>query len=145
MDSVTFTGIHRAKGNEAGMVYIINAQDCHTATWNLATIRNRLFTAITRSKSWVRILGFGSGMKALMEEYACLKDHNFELQFTYPTMEQRKQLKLIHRDMTKEDNRRLRRHRHSFGELVGDLEAGRLQPEDLDENLRAKLRPFLEQ
>ena len=26
---MTFTGIFRAKGNEAGMVYIVNAQDCH--------------------------------------------------------------------------------------------------------------------
>ena len=53
-ESVTFTGIYRAKGNEAGMVYIINAQDCHSSARNLATIRNRLFTAITRSKSWIR-------------------------------------------------------------------------------------------
>ena len=52
-ESVTFTGVHRAKGNEAGMVYVINAQDCHSSA-NLATIRNRLFTAITRSKAWPR-------------------------------------------------------------------------------------------
>ena len=52
--SVTFTGIYRAKGNEAGMVYIINAQDCQSSAWNLASIRNRLFTAITRSKAYFR-------------------------------------------------------------------------------------------
>ena len=34
-DSVTFSGIHRAKGNEAGMVYIVNAQDCQTAALKL--------------------------------------------------------------------------------------------------------------
>lgn len=55
--SITFTGIYRAKGNEAGMVYIINAQDCDTVGGNLGCIRNRLFTAITRSKAWVRVLG----------------------------------------------------------------------------------------
>ena len=32
------------------MVYIMNAQDCHSSALNLATIRNQLFTAITRSK-----------------------------------------------------------------------------------------------
>ena len=39
--SVTFTGIYRAKGNEAGMVYIINAQDCFSASLprNLARAR----------------------------------------------------------------------------------------------------------
>jgi superfamily I DNA and RNA helicase len=39
--SVTFSGVFRSKGNEAGMVYIINAQDCHSAAKNLSTIRNR--------------------------------------------------------------------------------------------------------
>jgi superfamily I DNA and RNA helicase len=29
--TVTFTGVFRAKGNEAGMVYVINAQDCYSA------------------------------------------------------------------------------------------------------------------
>ena len=37
--SVTFTGVFRAKGNEAGMVYIINAQDCQSAGRNLATLQ----------------------------------------------------------------------------------------------------------
>ena len=66
--SITFTGIYRAKGNEAGMVYIINAQDCHSTSANLATLRNRLFTAITRSKAWVRVLGIGAGMQSLINE-----------------------------------------------------------------------------
>lgn len=30
--AVTFTGIFRAKGNEAGMVYVINAHDCNNST-----------------------------------------------------------------------------------------------------------------
>ncbi len=144
IDSVTFTGVHRAKGNEAGMVYIINAQDCHTAARNLATIRNRLFTAITRSKAWVRVLGFGSDMNALIGEYNRLRDHNFELDFTYPTVEQREQLKVIHRDMTTEENKQRQRYQNVLTKLVEDLEAGRLQPEDLDEVSRAKLRQLLE-
>ena len=40
-ESVTFTVIHRAKGNEAGMVYIVNAQECQSSTYNLARVRNR--------------------------------------------------------------------------------------------------------
>ena len=38
------------------MVYIINAQDCFSAFGNLAGVRNRLFTAMTRSKAWVRVV-----------------------------------------------------------------------------------------
>ncbi|MCL4553290.1 MAG: helicase, partial [Candidatus Marsarchaeota archaeon] len=38
-NSIAFTGIFRAKGNEAGMVYIINAQDCYSSFGNLASVR----------------------------------------------------------------------------------------------------------
>ena len=58
-ESITFTGIYRAKGNEAGMVYVIHAEDCHSTAGNLATLRNQLFTAITRSKAWIRVAGIG--------------------------------------------------------------------------------------
>jgi len=77
---VTFTGIFRAKGNEAGMVYILNAQDCASGWDKTATAlnRNRLFTAITRSKAWVRILGIGPNMDLLMQEWATLKQNDYK-------------------------------------------------------------------
>ncbi len=70
--SVTFTGVFRAKGNEAGMVYIINAHDCFRSYSKamLALNRNRLFTGITRSKGWVRVLGVGAAMAGLKTEGA---------------------------------------------------------------------------
>lgn len=139
-ESVAFTGIFRAKGNEAGMIYIVNAQDCHSATWNLASIRNRLFTAITRSKSWVRILGIGRGMNALIQEYERLKAQNFKLEFTYPTKEQREKLKIIHRDMTiAERNRRQQKRRRSINELIKEIDSGLVHGEEL-EKLRDKLK-----
>ena len=140
--SVTFTGIYRAKGNEAGMVYIINAQDCNTASFNLASIRNRLFTAITRSKGWVRVLGVGSGMNALMEEYEQLKHNNFKLRFIYPDKEQREQLQIVHRDMTEAERNRLRGRQRSLSELIEDLETGVVHPEDLGDDL-IKLKELL--
>lgn len=131
--SVTFTGVHRAKGNEAGMVYIINAQDCHSGARNLASIRNRLFTAITRSKAWIRVLGIGSDMAELIKEYETLKARNFELQFTYPTAKQREQLRIVHRDMTAEERKRLASRQKSVVDLVRDLESGTIRAEDLAE------------
>lgn len=139
--SVTFSGVHRAKGNEAGMVYIINAQDCYSA-WNLASIRNRFFTAVTRSKAWVRVLGVGSGMKELIKEYEKLKDKNFELRFIYPTGEQRNQLRIIHRDMTREERDTLRQSEKHLAGFFRALEAGKVHREDLDEELIAKLEAF---
>ena len=129
--SITFTGIHRAKGNEAGMVYIINAQDCNSAVLNLASIRNRLFTAITRSKAWVRVLGVGDGMKELMDEYDKLKQNDFELRFVYPSKAQREQLKIIHRDMTEAGRKRLQGSRRNLAEIIKDIESGAVLPEDL--------------
>lgn len=138
--SVTFTGIYRAKGNEAGMVYIINAQDCHSTAWNLASIRNRLFTAITRSKAWIRVLGIGSGMKELKKEYAKLKGRDFELRFTYPTEEQREQLRVVHRDMTTSERNQLKSRQKNLDDLIKDIESGSVHIQDLDKGTVERLR-----
>ena len=143
-DLVTFTGIYRAKGNEAGMVYIINAQDCHSSLRNLASIRNQLFTAITRSKAWIRVLGIGSRMKEIKKEYDKLKSQNFDLQFTYPTEKQREQLR-VHRDMTTAERRQLEQRQKSLFGLIKDIESGNIHIEDLDETAVARLRKFLMQ
>ena len=142
-DSVTFTGIHRAKGNEAGMVYVINAQDCHSLGRNLASIRNRLFVAITRSKAWVRVLGFGQGMLALKAEYEQLVENRFKLQFTYPTQSQRERLRIVHRDMSQAERARLRRNDKGLAKLVEGLESGDVLVEELDGDLVARLRDHI--
>jgi superfamily I DNA and RNA helicase len=142
-DSVAFTGIFRAKGNEAGMVYIVNAQDCYSSFGNLATIRNRLFTAITRSKAWVRVLGYGKGMDALKQEFDKVKESNFALRFKYPTENERKHLNIVNRDMTKEERRRVRRKKDDFAQLLDDLENGRVFAEDLGAEQLQRLRVLL--
>src|SRR5438270_13310705 len=78
-DTVTFTGIFRAKGNEAAMVYVINAHDCYGSFLpeTLARARNQLFTAITRSKAWVRFLGIGQSMASLTREYNEVAEKDF--------------------------------------------------------------------
>ena len=144
-DLVTFTGIYRAKGNEAGMVYIINAQDCHSSLRNLASIRNQLFTAITRSKAWIRVLGFGNKMKEIIKEYDKLKSQNFDLKFTYPTEKQREQLRVVHRDMTTAERNRLEQRQKSLFGLIKDIESGNIHIEDLDETAVDRLREFLMQ
>ena len=145
VDSVTFSGVHRAKGNEAGMVYIINAQDCHSTARNLASIRNRLFTAITRSKAWIRVLGVGDDMQELKREYRKLKEQNFKLRFTYPTKEQRDKLQIVHRDMTTEERNRLRSSEKNLSGLVRDIESGKVYIEDLDRGAIDRLRELLKE
>ena len=96
-NSITISGILRAKGNEAAVVYIIGAQDC-MQDYNIRHHRNELFTAITRSKMWVRILGYGKGMDALHNELEAIRKHKFTLSFKYPTDEEIKKLDKVYSD-----------------------------------------------
>ncbi len=130
---VTFTGIFRAKGNEAGMVYIMNAQDCASGWDKTATAlnRNRLFTAITRSKGWVRILGIGPNMRILMGEWLILKKNDYKLSFQYPTNEEKKLLRVINKEMQGEGRKRRRTIRAQRDQLLEAVEKGEVDVDQL--------------
>jgi superfamily I DNA and RNA helicase len=55
---VTVSGIHRAKGNEAEVVYIIGVDQIAREEAS-PRMRNQLFVALTRSKGWVHLSGTG--------------------------------------------------------------------------------------
>ncbi|MFE4074402.1 DEAD/DEAH box helicase [Peribacillus sp. YIM B13477] len=141
-DSITITGIYRAKGNEAGMVYVMNGQYCYTGQ-ELIKKRNILFTALTRSKSWVRVTGIGNNMEKLKLEYQSIKDKNFELDFTYPTEEERKTMNLINRDMTIDEKRKIKSTIENLTETVKSIQEGTIYLEDLPEGLRQTLQGLL--
>ncbi len=56
---VTVSRIHRAKGNEADMVYVVGLDNVAKDESNLQ-LRNQLFVALTRAKGWVKLSGLGS-------------------------------------------------------------------------------------
>jgi superfamily I DNA and RNA helicase len=138
-DSITCTGIFRAKGNEAGMVYIINADDCYKSIFNLSTIRNQLFTAMTRSKAWVRVCGIGNNMKELTNEFNTVKSKDFELDFTYPTKSQRESINIVNRDISDADVKKIKAIKTEFNSLVHELKKGTILFEDFDERQVAAL------
>ena len=142
-ESVAFTGIYRAKGNEAAMVYVINSDLCYDSTFELAKKRNQLFTAITRSKAWVRVLGVGEDMNKLAKEYEQTKDHNFTLDFIYPDKTQREKMNIINRDMSMAEKNRVKRSKSDLLNLIRELESGELFVEDLGEGELEKLRSLL--
>lgn len=80
---VTLSTINKAKGNEKGMVYIMGA-DRVFINPNDVIERNKLFTAMTRSKGWVEITGEKALNKAV-EELNQLKANNYELCFVQPS------------------------------------------------------------
>jgi superfamily I DNA and RNA helicase len=142
--SVALTNIYRAKGNEAGMVYIINAQDCAESETGLATLRNRLFTAITRSKAWVRVLGYGQGMENLLSEFNKLRDNSFKLDFTYPDNELLEKLKVVHQDLSPHERQRLEQKYSVIRELRDAIENGEITSADLSDEDRQVLMNFLQ-
>ena len=137
--AVTFTGIFRAKGNEAGMIYVMNAQDCFSAFTKsqLALIRNRLFTALTRSKGWVRVLGVGPKMDKLTEEWSRLKVEDYKLKFKYPTEDEKKLLRLINVESTAKQTARERRLQRQRDELLQAIRAGDIDVDQLLSDFRS--------
>jgi superfamily I DNA/RNA helicase len=57
--AVTISRIHRAKGQEADMVYVVGLDRVAQAEDNLY-LRNQLFVALTRSRGWVKVSGIGA-------------------------------------------------------------------------------------
>ena len=113
------------------MVYVLNAQDCYSAFTKsqLALIRNRIFTALTRSKGWVRVLGIGPKMDSLTEEWSRLKNQDYKLKFKYPTEGEKKLLRLINIEPTAKQSARERRLQQQRDELLQAIRAG-----DIDVN-----------
>lgn len=142
-DSIAFTGIYRAKGNEAAMVYVINSDRCYESTYELAKLRNQLFTAITRSKAWVRVLGVGDEMDKLIQEFEKVKSHDFTLDFKYPTKKQRENMNIINRDMDKPELERVKKSNSELKKLVKSLEQGEVYLADIDKNTIERLRSLI--
>jgi len=142
-NSITFTSIFRAKGNEAAMVYVIDGQNCATNNAS-ARSRNILFTAITRSKAWVRVIGIGSNMQHLVEEYNKIKSHDFKLIFKYPNKKIRETLNIIHRDKSKFEEEKIEKRVSDISDLLKDIKSGKMYKEDIPKELLEELKGIFE-
>lgn len=96
--SIAVAHIFRAKGNEAPMVYVLDAQYAGSA-FNEVSRRNTIFTAITRSKAWVRVCGFGASMAGIAAEAKAVRSAEFKLNFTIPTAEQLAEMRRVNADL----------------------------------------------
>lgn len=90
-DNIPFTTIFRAKGNEANIVFILNAHKLRSIS---SYSRNRIFTAMTRARFKVYLLGAGD-MKSFIDETAIVKENDYSLKFTYPTKAQLQEMSTI--------------------------------------------------
>lgn len=137
-DSVTFTSIFRAKGNEAAMVYIMDAQYCNASN-RRAWRRNILFTAMTRTKAWLRVCGIGQYFQDLKNEFEAVKQNGFRLSFVYPTAAERETMRVVNRDMTSAERRRVNEAKRSAANLNTLLDNGTVNIEDIPLEVREQL------
>jgi superfamily I DNA and RNA helicase len=140
--SITFTSIYRAKGNEASFIYIVDSQFCYSG-YNLQRKRNILFTAITRSKGWVRICGYGEDMEGLSEEFNRIRSNLYKLKFKYPTKEELNLIGTIYRDLSPREQKSLKKSNQSLSEISDYLKGGTIKKEDIPEDLRKSFLDLL--
>ena len=137
--SIAIAHIYRAKGNEAPMVYAVDAQRAAHG-FNAVTRRNTLFTATTRSRAWVRVTGWGENMDAIEAEVRAVIANDFKLGFTIPTAAELMTLRHIHRDRPPEDEASVKRATEGLSAFLEALDQGEVDWLDLPPNLRTRLQ-----
>ena len=137
-DSIAMAHIFRAKGNEAPMVYAVDSQYA-MSDFNAVTRRNTLFTAITRSRAWVRICGWGSDMPIIAKEAEEVVKHDFQLSFTIPTPSELAKLRHIHRDRSRGEEDSIRRATEGLSAYLEAVQRGEIEVHDLPPAMRTQL------
>ena len=77
---VTLSTVYRAKGNEAAQVYVMGTQIFEHNS-NRRSMRNRIFTAFTRAKGWLKISGVNIKDGKLWKEVEKVFENGFTLKF----------------------------------------------------------------
>ena len=144
-ESIVYTSIFRAKGNESFMVYIINAQRCINSLVPRSD-RNALFTAITRSKGWVRVMGYGEEMKILCREFEVVRNNKYQLYFhRYPTAEERKQMVLNNRDLDESTFKSIQEARSKIAKSSGKAQRLQIMMEVMGVSTKEELMKILKE
>lgn len=130
--SISCSAIYRAKGNESPMVYIVNADCCYEGI-ELIKLRNTLFTAITRSRAWVRICGVGSAMDGLIAEIQRFIDKEYVLDFKIPTKTEMNKLRTINRERSASDTRKIEEAQKGVRTLLDLVAKGELDASQIPE------------
>lgn len=141
---VAVSGPYRAKGNEAPVVYVVDANYC-AAGAELIKKRNILFTAITRSRGWVHISGYGEGMKILLGEFERLREKNYRLDFKIPTAEELARIRTLYRDITTDDRRKAAEIKKAFEKIPDNADEASAILQTLPKKMRDKILRTLTQ
>lgn len=122
---ITCTHIHRAKGNERPMVYLVDGE-YGDRNIDLISVRNTLFTAITRSRAWVRISGTGIGMRNLKREIEACVQNDYILDFKIPNKEEIEKINLLNKMSTTDEKNKVSDVEKATENLLDMLKDGQI-------------------
>ncbi|WP_318616769.1 DEAD/DEAH box helicase [Sporosarcina sp. YIM B06819] len=94
-EKVTLTTVYKAKGHEAAMVFVVGC-DVFEHSKNERSMRNKIFTAFTRAKAWLRVSGISINNHSIVAEIGKVIENDFKLKFTH------KESHVIQRDLDDE-------------------------------------------
>jgi superfamily I DNA and RNA helicase len=121
-DHVTLTTVYRAKGNETAVVFAIGI-DAIYPNRKQQQARNKLFTAFTRAKGWLRISGIGGGATQFKNEIGRAKELMPRMRFVQPDPSQ---IMTLQRDLSDKESK-LRRLQEQIDQQFDALD---IDPEE---------------
>lgn len=124
---ITLTTVHRAKGNEAACIFVLGIDSLYHFK-NSRRTRNKIFTAFTRTKAWLRISGVGEHAQHFFNEINKSLDKSPCLEFIVPN---KKELDLIQRDLGLKEQQR-----GEFREHINKLRISGFTDEEIEEELQ---------
>lgn len=122
---VTLSTVYRAKGNEAAVVFVVGAE---AVALKSRLGRNKVFTALTRTKAWLRVSGIGASARALVEESRVAIQNFPQIKFIMPDLDR---IDTIQRDL----NARTIRVRKLRADYLRKLRAEGLEEDSVAEFL----------
>lgn len=138
--SVTLSTVHKAKGNEAFIVYVMGCESIYDYV-DFLEARNRAFTAFTRSKGWLVITGVGANMDKVMDECRVIMHDvksEHKMDFIFPDSDH------IKRKLSSEEHARRKYVKKTGEKAIADLleidsEFMDNLPDEIKEKLISKL------
>ena len=127
-DHVSMATVYKAKGNEAAVVYVIGV-DAISPYANDVRARNRLFTAFTRSRAWLRVSGMTPAAEPILNELSTALRNFPRMEFQYPDP---KMIPTIQRDLSQRSAKL-----QQIQQMLLDLEYSDLSEEELLDLVRS--------
>ncbi len=123
---VSLSTVYRAKGNEAAAVFAVGVDAVEAKS---RSGRNKIFTAFTRSKAWLRVSGVGTAAARILAELKIAADKAPEMTFIMPDL---REIETIQRGFSKKQAAA----RAAKEQFVKKLKAAGFSDEEIEEELQ---------